>query len=138
MVHDNRNLDKYIAYCGSRYAATIFLGQKARKLAEAYDNLITHAEALSWILSGEVPQGVQQYSDLSKRRSQRYLQNATEYLKRVSDIQVRDAVLSSIKKSKSSGHLVYVYGDVYAKERQSRIRIITNKLWYELQEQDCY
>lgn len=134
MVHDNRFLDKYIKLCGSVYSATIFLGLKARELAEKYDNVITHAEALSWLLSGHVPQGVYRYKELVTRRSEQYLDHAQDYLKGVSDSEVRDSVLKSLKKSRSVGHLVYVYEGVYSKCRQSRVRVITNKLWNEIHE----
>ena len=36
MVHELQNLDRYIKLCGSRYAATLFVGKKARELAEKY------------------------------------------------------------------------------------------------------
>ena len=135
MVHDNRNLDKYVSLCGSKYAATIFLGKQARKLAEHYDNLITHAEALSWLLSGDAPRGVTHYKELAERKSQRYLQYVNKHLEGVLDRHVQDAVVESIKISMSNNHLVYVYGEVYNRNKQARVRVITNMIWYEMQDQ---
>ena len=136
MVHELENLDKFIERCGSRYAATIFVGRKARELAEKYDNVISHAEALSWILSGKVPDGVHHYSERIKKREQRYLDYALEYLTSVRDDKVRNSVLKSLEKSRNSGHLIYHYEDVYDYYHQARIRILTNKLWSEIREME--
>lgn len=135
-VHDNKYLDKYEQLCGSRYGATAFVGRKARELAEKYDNVISHSEALSWLLSGVVPDGVRHYRDKLLQRSQRPMKYAEEYLLQIADEQVRKAVWISIQKSKNEGHLIYHYEEIYDPERKSRVRVLTNKLWYEIQELD--
>ena len=136
MVHELENLDKFIDICGSRYAATIFVGRKARELAERYDNVISHAEALSWLLSGKVPEGVRHYSERIKQREQRYLAYAEEHLVSVRDDKIRVSVLKSLEKSRNSGHLIYHYEQVYDYYHQARIRILTNKLWTEIREME--
>lgn len=134
MVHDNRNLEQYIEKCGSVYAATIFVGRQARKLAENFDNIISHAEALSWLLSGDVPDTIEHYHERSLRREQRVLSYAKEYLDNILDKQVANSVLKSLELSKQANHLIYHYEEVYDKYRQARVRILTNKLWSELRE----
>lgn len=134
MVHELDNLDKFIEGCGSRYAATIFVGRKARELAEKYDNVISHAEALTWLLSRRVPDGVIQYGERIRQREQRPLMYAKEYLSNILDESVRISVWKSLEKSKAEGHLLYCYEEVYDGYRQARVRILTNKLWNELRE----
>lgn len=136
MVHDNRNLDKYIELCGSRYSATAYVGFLARKLAEKYENVITHAEALSWILSGVEPEPIRDYSERIERRSQRSLRLAHNYLSNIHDDAVKESVLSSLKKSKEVGHLIYRYQDVYDRNRQARVRILSRILWDKMHDPD--
>ncbi len=136
MVHELENLNKFIEVCGSRYAATIFVGRKARELAEKYDYIISHAEALSWILSGKVPDGVRHYSDRINQREQRSLAYATEYLSNVRDDKIRDSVIKSLEKSRNAGHLIYHYEDVYDYYHQARIRVLTNKLWSDIRDME--
>lgn len=136
MVHDNHNFPKYVELCGNTYAATLFVGKYARKLAEKYSNVISHAEALAWILSGVVPEGVKNYSERIKQRSQRSLMYAKESLVGVLDENVKNSVLESLRRSKKEGHLLYVYEEVYDKDLQARVRVLTNKIWYESQDLD--
>lgn len=131
MVHELDKLNWYIEKCGSTYAATIFIGRKARQLAESYDNVISHAEAISWLLSGRVPDNVKHYSERICQREQRVLLYAKEYLASIKDIKVRDSVLRSLELSRKAGHLIYMYEEVYDPDRKARVRVLTNKLWWE-------
>lgn len=135
MVHENNNLDRYIKLCGSPYAATLFVGKKARALAEKYDNVISHAEALSWLLSGSVPDGVRHYNERLNQREKQFLTYAEDSLDNVRDPKIRNSVIKSLEKSKVEGHLIYFYEEVYNYYNQARVRILTKKLWCELQEQ---
>lgn len=132
MVHEIQNLDYFIQKYGSRYSATVFVAKEARRLAEKYDNVITHAEALSWVLSNKTPESVKQYNKVKEKRSQKDLQYANYYLSSIQDEDVKASVVESLKLTKKAGHLIYQYKNVYDKYRQSRIRILTNKLWDEM------
>lgn len=136
MVHDLRYFDKYVQKCGSRYSATVFVAAKARYLTQKYDNVISFAEALTWVLSGQIPKGVTHYKEIISLREQRSLGYAKEYLAQVHDTGVRESVLKSLEKTKQNGHLIYFYDEVYDQSRQARIRILTNKLWYEMKQQE--
>ena len=131
MVHELDKLNQFIEKCGSTYAATIFIGRKARQLAESYDNLISHAEAISWLLTGKVPENVKRYNELIRQREQRIFLHAKEYLSNVSDVNVRNSVLRSLELSRKEGHLIYMYEEVYDPDRKARVRVLTNKLWWE-------
>jgi len=138
MVHENQNFEQYVKLCGSRYSATVFVAMKARKLAEKYGNIISHAEALSWLLSGKDPSCLSNYQDKIKQRELRPLLHAKEYLDSVMDIQVRESVWNSLMKSRNEGHLIYHYEDIYDKDRQARVRILAKKLWYELKQEEYH
>ncbi len=137
-VHNLENLDRYIQLCGSRFSATVFVANEARRLADKYQNVISHAEALSWVLSGEVPQNVKYYKDKLEQRSLRPLQSANEYLENILDDQVKQSVWRSLVKSNQSGHLIYQYIEVYDKYRQARIRVLTNMLWDKIRDEDIF
>lgn len=136
MIEDSKNFEKYVEMCGgSRYAATAFVSKKARKLAQQYHNVINHSEALSWVVSGKLPNIILNYKDILKQRENKYLILASKILSNVQDAEVKKSVLKSIKQSKHKGHLIYYYEDVYDEYRQSRVRILTRKIWFEMQEQ---
>lgn len=132
MVHDNKYLSEYINKCGGKYNATVFVGKEARKLCEKYDNVISHAEALTWLLSGVVPEGVKQYEKRIKQREQRSLWYAKEYLSNILDQEVAKSVLESIRKSKEKNHVEIIYTSVLDENRRARVRILTRKIWDEM------
>lgn len=132
MLKDNNKFEKYVEHCGSRYSATMFVAEKARKLAEKFDNVISHAEALHWVLSGEIPENIFIHDQIIQRRNQRSLVSANQYLSNILDEAVRQSVLKSLAQSRKAGHLIYYYDKVYDSGRKSRVRILTRKLWNEL------
>lgn len=136
MVHENQNFEQYVKLCGGRYSATVFVAMKARQLAEKYGNIISHAEALTWILSGKIPDCLFDYKSKIKQRELRPFLHAKEYLDNVIDVQVRESVWNSLIKSRNEGHLIYHYEDIYDKDRQARVRILSKKLWYEMKQEE--
>ena len=132
MLYETEILNRYINEFGGRYNATVFVGKEARRLCEKYDNVISHAEALTWLLSGVVPEGIKQYETKIKQREQRSLWYAKEYLSNILDEEIRESVLESIRRSKIKNHLKFFYGEVFEEHRRTRIRILTRKIWYEM------
>lgn len=116
---------------GNPYNAVSLIAAMARKLAEDNDNVISHSEALSWVLHGERP-------CLESRR--RYIQNVTKHkisyiddlLSGVDDNYVCDSVRRSVELSEKNRHLIYVYKDVDDEPRRARVRILTRMIWYDL------
>lgn len=135
-VHNNENLEKYIELCGSRFLATVFVANEARRLADKYQNVISHAEALSWVLSGCVPKNIKDYKKLIEQRELRPLRSAQAYLANILDEDVRRSVWVTLNKSKQFGHLIYHYEGVYDKYRQARVRVLSNMLWNKMREED--
>lgn len=138
MSNTNEHFDKFVQLCGSRYSATVFVAAQARILAERYDNVISHAEALSWVLSGVVPNDILRYRDKIIQRETRPLQFTQSILSQVLDEDVKKSVYDSLYKSYKSGHLLYVYEGVYDEYRQARIRILTKMLWDKLCDQEYF
>lgn len=136
MSNSNDKFDKFVQLCGSRYSATVFVASQARIVAERYDNVISHAEALSWVVSGSIPDGALRYKERILQRERQPLQFTHGVLNSIRDEQVSKSVYSSLLKSYKSGHLLYVYEDVYDKYRQARVRILTRMLWEELRQQN--
>lgn len=134
MVHDNKFIDRYIELCDSRYTATVFVATLARQLNAKYDNVIDIAEALSWVLSGVVPENISNYKEIIKQREQRPLKYANQVLVSIIDKEVKEAVLESLLRSKRAGHLLYCWDEIYDEYRQTRVRVLTNKIWTELHE----
>ena len=132
MVHDNKYLNEYINKHGGKYNATVFVGKKARQLCEKYDHVISHAEAITWLLSGVVPEGVKQYETKIKQREQRSLWYAKEYLSNILDQEVVESVLASIRKSEEKHHIEIVYKSILDENRRARVRILTRKIWDEM------
>ena len=131
LLKDNETFEQYVKLCGSRFAATTFLADQARQLAEKYKNVITHAEALHWILSGETPDNITKYDEIIRRRNRQSQGAAPGYLSNILDEEIRQSVLKSLSRSKKAGHLIYYYEGVFEPERKVRVRILTRKLWYE-------
>lgn len=137
MIEDIKNFQKYVDLCGGNfYVATTYVSKKARELANDYNNVISHSEALSWIISNKKPAILNNYDDILKLREQRSLSFAIQSLSNISDEDVKEAVLASIKKSKEVDHLIYQYPNVYDKYRQARVRILCRKLWDIMQTKD--
>lgn len=131
MLTDNNEFEKYVELCDNKYLAAMFVAEKARHLAEKYHNVINHSEALHWVLSGEIPENIFKHDEIIRRRKQKSLGSAREYLSNVLDEPVRKSVLTSLKLSKKAGHLIYYYEGVYEPDRKARIRILVNKFWHE-------
>lgn len=132
MLNDNIKFDEYAKQHGSRFTATMLVAEQARYLAEKHHNVITHAQALHWVLSGETPEEINNQDTILKRRKFSSLMSAKEYLSNITDTEIKQSVLKSLWLSNKAGHLIYYYKEVYEPERQARIRILTRKLWYEL------
>ena len=121
----------YDKLCGSRYSATVFLTREARNLCKQFDNVIQFSQALAWLLSGVVPLEVLHYKKTLKQREQRFLKHAEYILSTINDKHVIDSVYESYRRSLEFGHLIYHYKEVYDRDRQARVRILTRKIWYE-------
>lgn len=108
----------------SVYGATMYVAKSARRYAEDSHNLVLHSEAIDWVLTGEVPEILNQ----SHRRTISYID---DLLSQVSDASVRRSVRCSVYESMKNKYLVYKYIDVLDEPRRCRVRVLTRMIWYK-------
>lgn len=131
MIEDIRVFQELSEQLGSSFAATMYIAAEARKLAESYDNVISHSEALNWVVTGVRPTILDRinvteiHTDTSK----------LDILNYIDDEEVKAAVRCSYEASCRSRNLVYEYNQVSDESRQTRIRVITRLIWYGLDTQ---
>lgn len=126
-------LNKYIKACGSNFAAIMYVSKVARKLRKRVDHCISESEALSWAVTGVTPDKVKYWRKHRYERRDESLELLLDRLCYVDDVDVRDAVYTSITSSQTKPYLVYKYNKVQDSNRQARIRILSNMIWDEIQ-----
>lgn len=117
---------------GSAHAAVMYVVRAARKLAAKYDYIILDSEAISWVLTGERPKVVNKYIQCLDSRKTSDIAYIDDILSGVDDEEVCNCVKESIKESRSSNHLIYLYKGVLDDCKKARIRILTRIIWYNL------
>lgn len=108
-----------------QYAAVCIIGAQARELSNMYHGQISHAEAMSWILSGEKPKYINNIQDEIVRRDKQI----NLWLNDILDADVKSMVNDSIYASIDAHNLTYIYKDGSSSSKQSRVRILTRMLW---------
>lgn len=133
---DNR-FEIYVqAFNGNRYAAINYVAKLGRKRRDSVDGCITEAQALSWVITGVEPPYIKKYLATQKQRremAQNYVEDRLLY---IDDLEVRDAVRSSIQQSKHSNHLIYCYNNTNNEGQRARVRVLCNIIWDELRQLD--
>lgn len=129
---DNKYLQKFIDKCGGdRFAATMLVARLARNLANRYNNLILHSEALTWVLTGERPSILDDNGNLNKSLVKTKISYMDDLLCMVDDEEICKCVRSSISKSNTSQNLVYLYNEITDEPRRARIRVLCRMIWYQ-------
>ena len=120
------SIESYTETCGSRYAATVFVSSQARRIADKYD--ILHSEAISWLLTKDVPDSVINKDNRDTRRSsaETYADDALLY---VHDTEIQVAVRRTLEYSSKYKHLIYRYNGVKEENKRARIRVLSIMLW---------
>lgn len=129
---DDEQFNRYVSNFGSRFAAVVYVSELARIHAKRAHNRILESEAISWVLTGDKPQILNNMEHANTSRSRLKLDYILDKLCYVEDIDVRDAVYSTLKYSIQASHLIYVYNNIKDVYRQSRVRVLSNMLWDEL------
>lgn len=125
----NRLLDQF----DSPYKVVNYVANKARNVAKQCNYKILDSEAISWVLNGEDDVALDNIIRRCKRRYTGKYQ-IDDILNYIDDEQVCEAVKESITNSRRLHHLIYIYKDVSDEPRKSRVRILTNMLWYRFSE----
>lgn len=103
----------------------------ARNILKDSDYKMLHSEALTCAIHGIKPDK-SKYINVDDAYECNYIKNM---FCNIEDKEVCDAVYDSYYDSKSAKHLIYVYNNINDEPRRSRVRILTNMLWYELYSQ---
>lgn len=130
---DNEVIQKYTNKFGSIFAATAYIAREARTRADECNNAISHAEALSWVITGEKP--AIKISNARNRycRAMRHIHEALIY---VEDKAVTKCVKTSLQRSLKCNYLVYDYSHIAPDQesRRARVRILTRMIWEDLRD----
>jgi len=101
----------------------------ARKKAKESEYHILDSEALTWVI-----QGIEPVEDSTLNLSRTITNYEEKYLDDmlccIDDAQVRNALQESFYQSKSANKLIYEYGNITDKPRQTRVRILLRMIWY--------
>ena len=136
-ILDGQQMFEELSERTNRYAAVYMIAKEARRRAEKCNNLISHAEALSWVLTGTKPETLVR----AEMRGQSMSDNSNiqdfidSYISLVDDREVAEAARDSINQTIREANLVYMYSKIQDEPRRSRVRIITRMLWDQISKQ---
>ena len=136
-ILDGQKMFEELSERTNRYAAVYMIAKEARRRAEKCNNLISHAEALSWVLTGNKPETLVR----AERRGQSMFDDSNiqdfvdSYISLVDDCEVAEAARDSINQTLHESNLVYMYSKIQDEPRRSRVRIITRMLWDKITKQ---
>jgi hypothetical protein len=134
IYNEHKIFEEYVNRYGSVFGACNAIAFKARKRAEATDNLVMHSEAISWVLSDVEPLIIQDFAQTRRKYCSSVCISVTQsVLDLVNDTEVKDAVEASIKESRRKKHLLYIYKDISDIYKQGRVRVLCNIIWDKLQ-----
>lgn len=128
-IYNNKLLPELTQSFGNIYECVNYVAKEARDMANSLEFDLTESTAMTWILSGDIPENKQiQPKQLHIRGAK--IAAIDELLWTVNDPEIVAAVTRSVFKSWRAHHLLYDYIDVTDSPRQSRVRILTRMIWY--------
>ena len=126
-----KEFDNLADELGSPYAAVNYVAREARKRMNSIEYPIQESEAISWVLTGEKPKAKGR-----KRISfDYYIHILDDILSEVDDIEVCKSVRESYAESLKVHHLIYCYHTDLDDARKARVRILSNMVWYNIQQE---
>lgn len=123
------------AFGGNRYVATMYLADATRTILDRYNNQLLESEAIAWLLTGVRPPHLQEKPKPRPRRNWRKAW-VTDRLSEVLDVEVKQAVLETVRRSKRVHRLEFCYKDVSDESRRTRIRILSRIIWTATQQEE--
>ena len=118
--------DKLVQTYGNEYQAVIALANLARSKAAQVDYQILDSEAIEWVLTGTLPNPLQ--NEVNKPPSNKF-QYIREILGQIQDSNILSSVKSTLRISAQNAALCYVYAEGTNMYQQQRVRIICNMIW---------
>lgn len=115
---------------GSNFAAVNYIAKQARSKQISIGNTILDSQAISWILTGKSPEIHRVINDDNRFiLSPASLSSIDEVMCYIDDEEVEKSIRDTLRCSKMSGHLIYVYTQELKECDKPRVRIISNVLW---------
>lgn len=119
---------KQLEHSTSIYADVMKVAGAARRLANKYDNLILHSEAITHVVNNTIPD----VSLLVKDCDDFDAKLIKEMFCYIDDADICNAVYDSFYESKSRRNLIYIYNSITDPSTQARVRVLTRMLWYKI------
>lgn len=119
---------------GNKFKAVIYISKLARHRRELVHSVITESQAISWVITGIEPKGLYECINRHLKLKNEVILPPYDRLQYIDDKEIVECVKLSVKHSNHT-HLVYVYNEITDKNKQSRIRILTNMIVDELHKQ---
>ena len=136
-MFDDKFFQKYIDKCdGNKFQAVRLVASLARSLSKKYDNKILDSEALTWILTGERPNTIDENGSIKRKSCINNISFMDDILSCVDDESVCESVRYSISESNKHKNLVYFYKGVPDECRQARVRVLVRMIWYNTHNQN--
>lgn len=123
------------AFGGNRYVATMYLADATRTILDRYNNQLLESEAIAWLLTGVRPPHLKEHPQPRPRRNWRKAW-VTDRLSEVLDVEVKQAVLETIRHSKRIHELDFCYNLVQDEPRRTRVRILSRIIWTATQQEE--
>ena len=130
MLLEKQLFDNLSKKLGSDYYTCLYLAKLARNQRTQLNNLISESEALTWALTNELPDDL----DDRIRAKSASLKNIEDILNYVEDAEVQNAARQSFRDSIECEHLVYNYLKVSDSSKQARVRILTRIMFHRFKE----
>ena len=125
-LQDDYNFRKFLETQPNKYSLVLDVAKEARGLAEDYDDLILHSEAITHSLQGTKPK----LKHIAKWESE--ASEIRDIFCSIEDRLVCEAVYDSFYASKEAHNLIFIYNNIRDPYKQARVRILTKMLWHSL------
>lgn len=110
------------------YSDVMQVVRQARRLANKYDNMILHSEAITHVINHTLPDKTL----LTKNNHDYDAQLLKEAFCYIDDQDICNAVYDSFYESNKRKNLIYIYNGITDESIKSRVRVITRMLWYQI------
>ncbi len=117
-------------YHGNRFEACRWVIKESRRRLSNLDTSLLESHSLTWVVTGKKPK----FHDDCQAKLLRKFQRVEDLLNYIEDQEIVKSVLKSLGLSKSLNHLTYSYQNAMSEAQCTRVRILTNILWYNQQE----
>ncbi len=114
----------------NRYAVIQELFQDCYDKINSCQSRISNSDVISWITQDKQPENLQKINHTYITKYE--LNYMEDFFCYITDKEICECVKKSYMKSKQKNNLVYYYKNIQEDYRKTRIRILTNMLWYEL------